>query len=120
MIARPALAYSTHFRIAWAAYKAHWRVFVMSMLITLGAWVILELAVLAFQSLGVRIYRGRMPSAQAGLVARTYSSHGGTSPRSISANPASVTSDSTRGTACLIDASPVGPSSRFQPWPVGA
>lgn len=49
----PTLAYSAHFRFAWAAFKAHWRVFVPSMLILFGTWVSLELAVVAFHSWGV-------------------------------------------------------------------
>jgi hypothetical protein len=47
------LAYSAHFRFAWAAFKAHWRVFVASMLILFGTWVGLELAVVALHSWGV-------------------------------------------------------------------
>jgi hypothetical protein len=47
------LAYTPHFRIAWAAFKADWRVFVMSQLILVGMWVSLELAVVALHSWGL-------------------------------------------------------------------
>ncbi len=47
------LAYAPHFRIAWVAFKAHWRVFLASQLILFGLWVSLELAVVALHSWGV-------------------------------------------------------------------
>lgn len=44
---------TVHFRIAWAAFKTYWRVFVPSVLILFGAWVSLELAVAAVHRWGV-------------------------------------------------------------------
>jgi hypothetical protein len=44
---------TVHFRIAWAAFKAYWRVFVLSVLILFAAWVGLELAVAAVHRWGV-------------------------------------------------------------------
>ncbi len=44
---------TVHFRIAWAAFKANWRVFVRSVLILFGTWVSLEVAVVAVHRWGV-------------------------------------------------------------------
>jgi hypothetical protein len=44
---------TVHFRIAWAAFKANRRVFVISELILFGSWVSLELAVVAVHRWGV-------------------------------------------------------------------
>jgi len=45
----------THIRIAWCAFKLHWRVFVLSELILFGSWVSLELAVVTLHRLGVAL-----------------------------------------------------------------
>jgi hypothetical protein len=44
---------TVHFRIAWAEFKAHWRVFVIAELILFGSWVSLELAVVAVHRWGM-------------------------------------------------------------------
>jgi hypothetical protein len=44
---------TVHFRIAWVAFKAYPRLFVLSMLILFGAWGSLELAVVAVHRWGV-------------------------------------------------------------------
>ncbi len=46
-------AITSHLRIAWRAFKANWRVFVLSALILFGSWVCLELAVITLHRLGV-------------------------------------------------------------------
>ena len=43
----------THLRIGWRAFKLHWRIFVLSMLVLFASWLSLELAVVALQRLGV-------------------------------------------------------------------
>jgi uncharacterized membrane protein len=42
-----------HFKIAWAACKAHWNVFVLSVFVLLGSWAILEVAVTLVSRWGV-------------------------------------------------------------------
>jgi hypothetical protein len=42
-------------RSAWAAFKPHWRVFVLAELIIFAAWVCLEVSVIATHRLGVAI-----------------------------------------------------------------
>ncbi len=42
-----------HFKIAWAAFKAHWNVFVLSVFVLLGSWAILEVAVTLVSRWGV-------------------------------------------------------------------
>lgn len=46
-------AVTAHLRIAWGAFKASWRVFVLSMLILFVSWVCLEVAVITLHGLGV-------------------------------------------------------------------
>ncbi len=48
-----AISTTPHFQIAWRAFKAHWRVFVISMLVLFASWVILELSVVALHRFGV-------------------------------------------------------------------
>jgi uncharacterized membrane protein len=42
-----------HFRIAWAAFKANWNAFVLSVFVLLGSWAILEVAVALVSRWGV-------------------------------------------------------------------
>lgn len=42
-----------HFKIGWALFKAHWNVFVLSVLVLLGSWVILEVGVALVNRWGV-------------------------------------------------------------------
>jgi hypothetical protein len=44
-----------HLRIAWCAFEAHWRVFVLATLVLFGAWAGLELAVATLHRLGVAL-----------------------------------------------------------------
>ena len=46
----------SHFKIAWKAYKANWKLFVSSMFGFFVAWVMLEVAVISFQRLGLVIW----------------------------------------------------------------
>jgi hypothetical protein len=46
---------AVHLRIAWRAYKVHWRVFVLAVLVLFASWVSLELAVATLQRLGVAL-----------------------------------------------------------------
>src|SRR5687768_12047674 len=43
----------THFRIAWLAFKLHWRLLIFSTLVLFASWVFLEVAVIKLQRLGV-------------------------------------------------------------------
>ena len=45
-----------HFRNAWKAFKSYPRVFIFSMLILFASWVILEVAVISLQRLGVVVW----------------------------------------------------------------
>lgn len=42
-----------HFRLAWRAFKTHWRVFVLSTLVLFASWATLELSVVALHRFGV-------------------------------------------------------------------
>jgi len=42
-----------HFKIAWAAFRANWNVFVLSVFVLLGSWAILEVAVTLVSRWGV-------------------------------------------------------------------
>ena len=46
----------SHFGIGWNAFKAYPRVFVISMLILFASWVVLEVAVVAMQRLGLVVW----------------------------------------------------------------
>ena len=46
----------SHFGIGWKAFKAHPRVFVISMLILFASWVVLEVAVIAMQRFGLVVW----------------------------------------------------------------
>ena len=45
----------THLPVAWGAFKLHWSVFILSVLVLFASWVCLELAVVALQRLGVAV-----------------------------------------------------------------
>jgi len=46
----------THFGIGWKAFRSHPRVFLISMLILFGSWVVLEVAVVSLQWLGLVVW----------------------------------------------------------------
>ena len=46
----------SHFGIGWKAFRAHSRVFVISMLILFASWVALEVSVVALQRLGLVVW----------------------------------------------------------------
>jgi uncharacterized membrane protein len=46
----------SHFGIGWKAFRAHPRVFVISMLILFASWVALEVSVVALQRLGLVVW----------------------------------------------------------------
>src|SRR5678815_4635624 len=45
-----------HFGIGWRTYKAHAGVFIISMLTLLAAWIVLEIAVITLQNLGLVVW----------------------------------------------------------------
>jgi hypothetical protein len=47
------IAPTRHVKIAWAVFKAHWNVFVLSVFVLLGSWAILEVAVALANRWGV-------------------------------------------------------------------